>query len=137
MSLRIKRAKQLWRLVLNNERRRLGMTADFNVERERARFIAAIGDTDMTVIVRLAANLEADRVLRNTVAAGTALSAAEKAAFREMVQTATLDGAASLGLIPPPSQSRLARLDMFLMHREAAMHGDLRATLPSSSAALH
>jgi hypothetical protein len=128
-------AKQLFRLVLNHRRQRLGMPSDFNVERERAKFIAAIGDTDMTVIVRLAADLEVDRVLQDTVAAG--MSAAEKATFREMVRTATLDGAASLGLIPPPSQSRLARLDTFLMHRKAAMHGDLRATLPSSAAALH
>jgi hypothetical protein len=96
---------------------------------------SAFVDTDMTVIVRLAADLEVDRVLQDTVAAG--MSAAEKATFREMVRTATLDGAASLGLIPPPSQSRLARLDTFLMHRKAAMHGDLRATLPSSAAALH
>jgi hypothetical protein len=130
-------AKQLFRLVLNHQRQRLGMPTDFNVEHERPKFIAAIGDDDMTVIVRLAADLEADRVLRNTVAAGTVLSADEKATFREMVQTATLDGAASLGLIPPPSESRLARLDTFLMHREAAMHGDLLATLPSSSAVLH
>jgi hypothetical protein len=130
-------AKQLWRLVLNHQRQRLGMPTDFDVERERAKFIAAIGDIDMAVIVRLAADLEADRVLRNTVAAGTALSAEEKAAFREAVQTATLDGAASLGLIPPPSQSQLARLDTFLMHREGAMHGNPRATLPSSASALH
>jgi hypothetical protein len=130
-------AKQLWRLVINYHRQSLGMPTDFNVERERVRFIAAIGDTDMTVIVRLAADLEADRVLRNTVAAGTVLSVEEKATFREMLQTATLDGAASLGLIPPPSQSRLARLDAFLMHREAAMQGNPQATLPSSAAALH
>jgi hypothetical protein len=76
-------------------------------------------------------------VLRNTVAAGIVLSAEEKATFREMVQTATLDGAASLGLIPPPGSSLLARLDTFLMHREAAMHGDLRATMPSSAAVMH
>jgi hypothetical protein len=137
MKSRQEHAKQLWRLVLNYHRQRLGMPSDFNVERERARFIAAIGDTDMTVIVRLAADLEVDRVLRNTMASGIVLSAEEKATFREMVQTATLDGAASLGLIPPPSQPRLARLDTFLMHREAAMRGDPRATLPSSAAALH
>jgi hypothetical protein len=136
MKSRREHAKQLWQLVLNYHRQRLGMPSDFNVEHERAKFIAAIGDDDMTVIVRLAADLEADRVLRNTVAAGTVLSANEKATFREMVQTATLDGAASLGLIPPPSESRLARLDTFLMHREAAMRGDPRATLPSSAAAL-
>ena len=130
-------AKQLFRLVLNHQRQRLGMPTDFNIERERAKFVAVIGDDDMTVIARLAADLEADRVLRNTVSAGIVLSAEEMATFREMVQTATLDGAASLGLIPPPSQSRLARLDTFLTHREAAMRGDLRATLPSSSAALH
>jgi hypothetical protein len=105
-------AKQLFRLVLNRRRQRLGMPSDFNVERERAKFIAAIGDTDMTVIVRLAADLETHRVLRNTVAAGIVLSAEEKATFREMVQTATLD-------------------------REAAMHGDLRATMPSSAAVMH
>jgi hypothetical protein len=130
-------AKQLFRLVLNHQRQLLGMPSDFNVERERAKFIAAIGDIDMTEIVRMAADLQADRVLRNTAAAGTVLSAEEMATFREMVQTANLDGAASLGLIPPPSQSRLARLDTFLMHRETAMHGDLRATMPSSAAALH
>jgi hypothetical protein len=113
------------------------MPSDFNVERERAKFIAAIGDIDMTEIVRMAADLQADRVLRNTAAAGTVLSAEEMATFREMVQTANLDGAASLGLIPPPGQSRLARLDTFLMHRETAMHGDLRATMQSSAAALH
>ena len=137
MKTRQEHAKQLWRLVLDYQRQNLGMPTDVDVERERAKFIAAIGDTDMTIIVRLAADLEADRVLRNTVAAGTVLSADEKATFREMVQTATLDGAASLGLIPPPSQSRLARLDTFLMHRKAAMHGDVQATMPSSSAVLH
>ena len=137
MKTQRERAKQLWQLILNYHRQRLGMPTDFNVEHERAKFIAAIGDTDMAVIVRLAADLEVDRVLRNTVAAGVALSTEEKATFREMVQTATLDGAASLGLIPPPSQSRLARLDTFLMHREVAMHGNPRATLPSSAAIMH
>jgi hypothetical protein len=130
-------AKQLWQLVLNYHRQRLGMPTDFNVERERAKFIAAIGDIDMTIIVRLAADLEVDRVLRNTVATGVVLSAEGKAVFREAVQIATLDDAAPLGLIPPPSQSRLAQLDTFLMHRKAAMHSNSRATLPSSAATLH
>jgi hypothetical protein len=130
-------AKQLWQLVLNFQRQRLGMPSDFNVERERAKFIAAIGDGDKIDIAYLAADLEVDRILRNTVAEGTALSTAEQAAFREMVRTATLDGAALLSLIPPPSSSQMARLDAFLTHREAARHADPRATMPSSSAALH
>jgi hypothetical protein len=137
MKSRREHAKQLFRLVLNYNRQRLGMPSDFNIERERAKFIAAIGDGDRTDIARLAADLEVDRILRNTAAEGTALSTAEKATFREMVRTATLDGAALLGLIAPPSSSQLARLDSFLMHREAAMHGDVRATMPSSAATRH
>jgi hypothetical protein len=137
MKSRQEHAKQLWRLVLNYHRQRLGMPTDFNVERERAKFIAAIGDGDKIDIAYLAADLEVDRILRNTVAEGTALSTAEQAAFREMVRTATLDGAALLGLISPPSSSQMARLDAFLTHRETARHADPRATIPSSSAAMH
>jgi hypothetical protein len=137
MKTRQEYARQLWSLVLNFQRQRLGMPTDFNVERERAKFIAAIGDGDKIDIAYLAADLEVDRILRNTVAEGTALSTAEQAAFREMVRTATLDGAALLGLIPPPSSSQMERLDAFLTHREAARHADPRATMPSSSAALH
>jgi hypothetical protein len=129
MKSRREYAKQLWRLVLNYHRQRLGMPTDFDVEHERAKFIAATGNGDRTDIACLAADIEADRVLRNTV-----LSAAEKATFREMVQTATLDGAASLGLIPPPSSSQLGRLDTFLAYREAARTS---ATLGSSSSAVH
>jgi hypothetical protein len=82
MKSRQEHAKQLWRLVLNYHRQRLGMPSDFDVERERAEFIAAIGDGDRTDIVRLAADLEVDRVLRNTVAEGTVLSTAEMARHR-------------------------------------------------------
>jgi hypothetical protein len=138
MKSRQEYAKQLWRLVLNFQRQRLGMPTDFNVDRARAEFVAAVGGTDRTDIARLAADLEVDRILRNTAAEGiVVMTVEEMATFRELVRTATLDSAALLGLIPRPSQSRLARLDAFLMHREAAMHGDVRATLPSSSAAMH
>jgi hypothetical protein len=137
MKSRREHAKQLWRLVLNYQQQTLGMPTDVDVERERAEFIAAIGGTDRNEIARLAADLEVDRILRNSAAEGTVLSAAEMATFREMVRTATLDSAALLGLIQRPSQSRLARLEAFLMLREAAMHGDVRATMPSSAAALH
>jgi hypothetical protein len=137
MKSRQEHAKQLWRIVLNYHRKNLGMPIDVDVERERAEFIAAIGNADRTDIARLAADLEVDRILRNTVAEGAVLSTAEMATFREMVRTATLDGAALLGLISPPSKSQLARLDAFLTHREAARHADPRATMPSSSAALH
>jgi hypothetical protein len=93
MKSRREHAKQLFRLVLNYNRQRLGMPSDFNIERERAKFIAAIGDGDRTDIARLAADIEADRVLRATAANGDVLSLAEQATFREMVRTATLDGA--------------------------------------------
>jgi hypothetical protein len=132
MKSRQEHAKQLWRMVLNYHRQRLGMLVDINLERERAKFIAAIGDGDKIDIARLAADIEADRVLRATAANGDVLSLAEQATFREMVRTATLDGAASLGLIPPPSSTQLARLDAFLAHREAARASGV--TLPSSSA---
>src|SRR5258708_2039241 len=128
MKTRQEHAKQLWRLVLDYQRQNLGMPTDVDVERERAKFIAAIGDGDRTDIARLAADLEVDRIQRNSMAEGTALSTAEMATFRELLRTATLDSAALLGLIQPPSQSRLARLDAFLEHREAARHADLRAT---------
>jgi hypothetical protein len=138
MKTRQEYAKQLWRLVLNYQRQNLGMPTDIDVERERAKFIAAIGDGDRTDIVRLAADLEVDRILRNTAAEGiVVMTVEEKATFRELVRTATLDSAALLGLIPPPSKSQLARLDAFLTMREATRHADPRATMPSSSAALH
>jgi hypothetical protein len=130
-------ADELFRLFLSYHKQRLGVPVDIDRERQRASFIAAVGDYDKTELARLAADIASDRALKAMTASGDVLSPSERAAFREMVQTATLDGAASLGLIPPPSDSRLARLDTFLTHREAAMHGDPRATLPSSAAALH
>jgi hypothetical protein len=131
---RRKHAKDLFRLVLNYHRRQLGMSTDIDVERERAKFIAAIGNGDRTDIARLAADIEADRVLKATAADGVILSAAERATFREMVRTATLDGAASLGLVPPPGSSQLARLDTFLAYREAARETVLQQATSSSSA---
>jgi len=87
MSIRIKRAKQLFRIVVNHERQKLGMSTDVNVERERAKFVADIGEADRTAIALLAANLETDRILRDTAAAGEAMSQDEKATFREIMQT--------------------------------------------------
>jgi hypothetical protein len=128
-------AKQLWRLVLSFERRNLGMATDVDVDRARAEFIAAVGDGDRTEIARLAADLEADRILRNTAAEGdVVLSAAEQATFRELLRTNVLNSAALLGLIPPPSKSQLARLDAFLTFRETTKHAAPRVTMPSSSA---
>jgi hypothetical protein len=138
MKTRQEYAKQLWQLVLGFQRQRLGMPIDFNVERERAKFIAAIGDGGRTDIARLAADLEVDRILRNTAADGdVVLSATEQAELRELVRTSTLDSAALLGLIPPPSPAQLARLDAWLEHREAAKRAAPRVTMPSSSGALH
>ena len=135
MKTRQEYARQLWRLVLNFQRRNLGMATDVDVDRARAEFIAAIGDSDRTDIVRLAADLEVDRILRNTAAEGDiVLSIEEQATFRELLRTSVLDSAALLGLIPPPSPAQLARLDAWLEHREAAKHTAPRVTMPSSSA---
>ncbi len=62
------------------------------------------------------------------------MTAAEQAELRELVRTVTLNSAALLGLIPPPSKSQLARLDAFLTFREAAKHAAQRVTMPSSAA---
>jgi hypothetical protein len=114
------------------------MSVDIDVEGERTKFIAAIGDADRTGIARLAADLEVDRILRNTAAEGdVTMTAAEQAELRELLRTVTLDSAALLGLIPPPSQSQLARLDDFLAFREAAKRAAPRVTAASSSSALH
>jgi hypothetical protein len=137
MKTRQEHAMRLWRLVLNFQRQRLGMSSDFSVERERAEFIATIGDANRTDIARLAADLQVDRILRNTAAEGTVLTVEEKATFRELLRTNVADSAALLGLIPPPSQSQLARLDAFLTMREEARQADLRVAMPSSSSALH
>ena len=135
MKSRREHAKQLFRLVLNYNRQRLGMPSDFNIERERAKFIAAIGDGDRTDIARLAADLQADRILRNTAVEGdVTLSIEEQATFRELLRTNVLNSAALLGLIPPPSKSQLARLDAFLTFRETTKHAAPRVTMPSSSA---
>jgi hypothetical protein len=141
MSFRVKRAKQLFRIVVNNERQRLGMSTDVNVERERAKFVADICEADRAAIALLAANLETDRILRDTAAAGVAMSQDEKATFREIMQTSIQHGAASIGLSSAPSQERQERLDAFLIARELAkanpffvprsMHG---VSIPSSAA---
>jgi hypothetical protein len=131
-------AKQLWRLVLNFQRRNLGMPTDTDVDRARAEFIAAIGNADRIDIARQAADLQADRILRNTAAEGdVTLSIEEQATFRELLRTSVLDSAAQLGLIPPPSKVQLERLDDFLTFRETAKRAAPRVTMPSSSGALH
>jgi hypothetical protein len=127
-------ADQLFRLVLSYHKQRLGVPVDIDLERERASFIAAVGDYDKTELARLAADIASDRALKAMTASGDVLSPSERAAFREMVQTATVDGAASLGLVPPPSSSQLARLDTFLAYRESAREAVLQqATSPSSA----
>src|SRR5258705_10014419 len=108
MKSRREHAKQLFRLVLNYHRQRLGMSVDIDVERARAEFIAAVGSADRTDIARLAADLEVDRILRNTAAEGdVVLSEAEQATFRELLRTNVINSAALLGLIPPPSSTQL------------------------------
>jgi hypothetical protein len=133
MKSRQEYAKKLWQLVLGFERQRLGMSVDIDVERARAEFIAAVGSADRTDIARLAADLEVDRILRNTAAEGdVVLSEAEQATFRELLRTNVINSAALLGLIPPPSSTQLARLDAFLALRAATQSSSV--PLPSSSA---
>jgi len=55
----------------------------------------------------------------------------------EKVVSSGFTGPLSTGLIPPPSQSQLARLDDFLAFREAAKRAAPRVTAASSSSALH